>query len=257
MKNIEFGCNTFTVDDQFKKSPYDTLYALKEMGYSYTEDSVFGLYSAAKLRDMLNKSGMRMLSLHCMTEDLEKWFDPIVEFVENIQGGTKYIGCPVLRGSSRNEEGYKIEAGVMNQLGKRLKERGLKYVYHNHAFEFESYGDKCGQDILLEYTDPEYVNFELDTYWIKFAGQDPVEYIRKFAGRCPVVHLKDLTTDEDKKKAPFAPVGEGILDFEKIISTAMECGVKDFLVEQDVKYKPSLECAKSSCDTIKKILEIL
>jgi len=256
MKKTEFGCNTFTVSDEFEKAPYDTLYALKEMGYSYIEASAFGQYSAAALKDMLNKSGLRMLSLHCMIEHLESWFDPITEYVENMQAGTKYIGCPVLRGSMRTKEGYKTEAEVMNRLGKRLKKRGLKYVYHNHNFEFERFGDVCGQDILFEYTDPEYVNFQLDTFWIAFAGLDPVEYIKKFAGRCPVMHLKDMTDDEDKKQAPFAPVGEGVLDFEKIILTALECGVKEFLVEQDVKYKPQLECAKSSSDTIKRILKI-
>jgi sugar phosphate isomerase/epimerase len=252
MKNIEYGCCIFTVDDEFARAPYETLYALKEMGYSYTEFGNFGEHSVSTWKNLFNKSGVGLKSLHFNIEYMEAWFEHIVEFIESMQAGTRYIGCPALRsGKSDTVVGYLEEAEVMNKLGRRFKERGLQFVYHNHAFEFENLGGKLGLDILFENTDPDDVKFELDTFWIKYGGQDPVEYIEKFAGRCPVIHLKDIT--ESKQ---FAPVGEGILDFGKIIPAAIKCGAKDFLVEQDEKHKPSLECAKISSNTIKKILNL-
>ena len=255
MKNIEFGCCIFTVDDEFAKAPYETLYALKEMGYSYTESGEFGVHSTATWKDLFNKSGIGLKSIHVSINYMEMWFEHIVEFIENMQAGTRYIGCPFLRsGKADSIDGYLEEAETMSKLGKRFKERGLQFVYHNHDYEFKDLDSNgtFGLDILRENSDPEYLKFELDTFWIKYGGQDPVNYIKKFAGRCPVIHLKDITPDRI-----FAPVGEGILEFDKIIPAALECGVKDFLVEQDEKRKPSLECAKSSSDTVKKILKNL
>jgi len=251
MKKIEIGCCIFTVDDEFESAPYETLYALKNMGYSYTESGNFGVHSTATWRDLFNKSGIGLKSIHVNIEYMEMWYEHIVEFIENMQAGTRYIVCPVLRsGKSDSIDGYLEEAEAMNKLGKRFKERGLQFLYHHHAYEFKDLNGRVGLDILFENTDPDYVKFQLDTFWIKYGGQEPVDYIKKFAGRCPVIHLRDITDDRQS-----VLVGEGILDFNEIIKTAIECGVKDFLVEQDIKRKPSLECAKSSIDTLRKILK--
>ena len=254
MKDIKFGCCIFTVDDEFEKAPYETLYTLKDMGYSYTESGNFGVHSTATWRSLFNKSGIGLKSVHVNIEYMEMWFEHVVEFIENMQAGTRYIVCPVLRGGKSDSiEKYFEEAEAMNKLGRRFKERGLQFLYHNHAYEFRDLDSNgtFGLDVLFENTD-DCVKFELDTFWVKYGGQEPVAYIEKFAGRCPVIHLRDMTEDRQS-----VLVGEGILDFEKIIKTAISCGVKDFLIEQDIKRKPSLECAKSSSDTIKKILNNL
>lgn len=249
MNEIKYGIQLFTVCNEFAKKPYETLYALKDMGYSYVESGEFAL-SASQWKSALAKSGLSLCCNHISIGYLESWFDMVMEYNDAL--GNRYIGYPHLRkGKSESANGYLEEAEVMNHMGKKLKERGYTLIYHNHAFEFKQFGGKYGLDILFENTDPDLVKFELDTYWITFGGEDPVKYIKKFAGRCDIIHLKDMDNAKDRN---FYEVGEGILDFKAIISAAQESGAKYMLVEQDSSKRPQMESARISSENIKKII---
>jgi sugar phosphate isomerase/epimerase len=120
-------------------------------------------------------------------------------------------------------------AEVLTTLGKKCDAAGLKLLYHNHDFEFKK-GENGNApiDYLLENTDPKYVNFEMDLYWVAKAGADPVAYFKKYPGRFKEWHVKDM--DEQGR---FAPVGEGSIDFKSILAAKQLSGMKYYFVEQD------------------------
>ncbi|MCC2684252.1 MAG: sugar phosphate isomerase/epimerase, partial [Paenibacillaceae bacterium] len=103
-------------------------------------------------------------------------------------------------------------------------------LYYNHNWEFERFDGKYVIELLMEETDPEWVKFEPDVYWIKRGGEDPAEFLRKLAGRCPLVHIKDMEPGEEQF---FAEIGEGIIDFHQVADRAKEAGAEWLVVEQD------------------------
>ena len=105
-------------------------------------------------------------------------------------------------------------------------------------------------DIIYEKTDPNYFQAQIDVYWVQYAGVDPAAYIRKYPGRCPMIHLKDM--EKGPAKA-FAEVGNGILDLKEIFAASEEVGVQWYIVEQDTCKRPTLESVKISIDNLRKM----
>ena len=154
-------------------------------------------------------------------------------------------------------------------IGQKAKEAGLVLLYHNHDFEFRKLENgQCGIDYLYENIPADLLQTELDQCWVKYAGYDPVEYLQKYSGRSPVVHLKDffvqgkqegdpyalIGLDEGEKKAntafEFRPLGQGVQDIPAIIAASKAAGSKWLVVEQDNPSmgKTPLESAKMSID---------
>ncbi|RXG14615.1 sugar phosphate isomerase/epimerase [Leeuwenhoekiella aestuarii] len=134
-------------------------------------------------------------------------------------------------------------ANILSTLGEKCHEAGLKLVYHNHDFEFKKGEDGITlMDYLLENTDPELVNFQMDLYWVTKAGADPVAYFEKYPGRFKLWHVKDMD-DEGR----FAPVGEGTIDFARILAEKEKSGMQYYFVEQDQTFNHTpLEAIKIS-----------
>ena len=154
-------------------------------------------------------------------------------------------------------------------IGQKAKDAGLVLLYHNHDFEFRKLENgQCGLDYLYENIPADLLQTQLDQCWVKYAGYEPVEYLQKYSGRSPVVHLKDfhvegkqegdpyalIGLDEGEKKAntafEFRPLGHGVQDIPAIIAASKAAGSKWFVVEQDNPSmgKTALECAKMSID---------
>ena len=180
---------------------------------------------------------------------LEESFNHIAEFNRSI--GNNRIVCPYLREERRQDlDGYRSVARTLNKIGKKCKDIGFEFYYHNHAFEFKDYEGKCGFDILIEETDPELVRFEIDTCWVKFGGRNPAKFIKSLAGRCQIIHLKDLEAGD---KIVFREVGEGIIDFNDVFRACSNSSVDWFVVEQDVCATNALECVETSLCNINKL----
>jgi len=187
--------------------------------------------------------------------------------------GIKYAVVPYLPEPYQPKNGRFAE--VYEQIAKLCeiaKGYGLTMLYHNHDFEFFKLGDQYALDLLYENVPA--LGTELDTCWINVGGEDPVEYIEKYAGRAPVVHLKDFVMPGKKpaklydligvkddrvtetEKFGFRPLGDGVQNFPAIIEAARSAGTEWLIVEQD---SPSLgmtalECAAKSVKYIKSIL---
>jgi len=176
---------------------------------------------------------------------LEDELDAIMGY--SLEIGNPYVVCSFLPEDRREDEaGLRTTAQSLNRIGAACMERGLQFCYHNHAFEFETFGGRYGLDILYDATEPHLVRAEVDTYWVQFAGLDPAELIRRYGERVTLVHLKDM----DPQDRSFAEVGEGTLDWEAIFAASEEARTEWYVVEQDHCKRPPLQ---SVCLSLKNL----
>lgn len=237
----------YTVRDESQKDFVGTLRKVAEMGYPAVQLSGTGDLSAKDLRKLLDDLGLKVAGAHVNLDALENELEQQMTYF--LEVGTIDLVVPALPQARRaDKNGYKQVADSMNAMGQRLKDARMRLSYHNHAFEFEKFDGEFALDLLLGWSDPEFVNWEPDVYWIKYGGQDPAAYIRKYSGRCPLVHLKDMTADASPT---FAEVGEGILDWPAILKASEENDAEWYVVEQDRSARPSLEAAKLSLQHLK------
>ncbi|NLG37019.1 MAG: sugar phosphate isomerase/epimerase [Clostridiales bacterium] len=244
------------------------------MGYHGVEFA--GLYgnAPADVKAMLGETGLFPISAHVPINDLLA--DP-----DGVIGGYALIGCPFIAISYLPEqrrpgsEGFEQTLGDIAAIAEAVKKRGMQLLYHNHDFEFESIGGEYALDILYRTIPADLLGTQIDTCWVNVAGVDPAAYIRKYAGRAPVVHLKDFYMGTRQKGAAlyeligdtaaprqprstdfeFRPVGHGVQDFPEILKASEEAGAQWVVVEQDMPSmgKSAMECAKMSIDTLKKL----
>lgn len=205
-----------------------TLEEVRKAGYQEVETAGFFDLSAAEFKKILDDNGLRATGMHVgATSQL---MGPINESIENAMTlGASYIVCPWIMAEERGSlDEYRLHAERMNQAGRLIKQAGLQFAYHNHDFEFERFGDTVAYDLLLEETDPDLVQMELDLFWIVKAGYDPVEYFINYPGRFPLCHLKDRTADGD-----MVAVGDGAIDFETILNSRFQAGLRHYYTEHD------------------------
>jgi sugar phosphate isomerase/epimerase len=180
----------YTVREDLARDLAGTVAAIARMGYPALQMAWFSFEpETADLRRLLDDVGLRVAGCHVFLEELERRLEFEVE--RCLALGTPDVIIPWLRPERRT--GYRRLAELINALGARCKALGAQLHYHNHEFEYEREDGRRAIDILLGATDPLLVKFEPDVYWITVAGADPVEELRRYAGLCPIIHLKDMT----------------------------------------------------------------
>lgn len=241
----------YTVRDLTSKDFAGTLKQVSDIGYRYVELAGYGnLKTAAEARKALDDAGLKVSGAHAPIDALEKDLNKVMD--ENEAVGNTHIICPWIGEDRRNDAAaWKAFGASLNKIGRAVHERGFDFAYHNHSFEYHQFDGKTGYDILWESTEPHLVLAEVDVYWVKHGGEDPVARINKLGERCAFLHLKDMAKGDEKK---FAPVGTGILDFKAILEAAGKVGTKFGCVEQDNCYgMPPLESIKISFENLKKL----
>lgn len=147
------------------------------------------------------------------------------------EAGQKFMMCSFLFPQDRKTaDDYKKIGELFNRSGEVCKKAGIQFGYHNHDFEFQTIDGQLPYDLLLKETDSKLVKMELDLYWATHAGIEPLELFRKNPGRFPLVHLKDMAKTE---KREFAEVGNGSIDFQRILDARKLAGIEHYFVEQD------------------------
>lgn len=238
----------YTVRDDAARDFPRTLRHVREIGYEAVELAGTHNMSASDLAGVLNELELKIAAAHVGLEALEGGLDEILPYYNDL--GCPFLVIPYLPESRRRDEtAYRDLGAVLNRIGSSVRGAGMQLCYHNHDFEFQKIGGngEMGMDLLLLETDPELVKIELDTFWVKKAGLDPVAYLNQYPGRTPLIHLKDMTGDE---RATFAEVGEGVMDFGAIFGAAEQAGAVCYVVEQDVCERPALESARISFDNL-------
>jgi len=221
------GVQLYTLRKLMAESVPKTLQLVSGIGYREVE--LAGLFgeSPENFRRMLDGEGLKAPSSHVPLEILEENFSAVLEAAVTL--GHKFLVLPYLQENRRKAlDDYKSLAQKMNHWGEACHKAGLKFAYHNHAFEFEVIDNKIPYDILVTQTDPNYVFLEMDLYWMAKAKQDPLSYFNAYPGRFPLWHIKDMNLDGD-----ITDVGEGIINFSKIFSAERLSGLEHGFIEHD------------------------
>ncbi len=256
------GLALYTVREDMSKDPVETLEKVAGTGYAYVEAAGYkeGKYYGMEpdeFKKSLMKLGLTPMSTHQSTITLEN-ADQLISDAK--AAGFRYFVIPVPPEGhyTRDPETQKRHmdgdleplVDMLNTIGKKCKDQGLSLLYHNHDFEYEKNAQGVVPiEYMIENTNPEYVNFQMDLYWVTKAGSDPLAYFNKYPGSFKAWHVKDM--DEEGN---FAPVGTGTIDFKRILKEKEMSGMQFYLVEQDRNFKtPPLEAIKISHKSLVKL----
>lgn len=235
------GLQLYTVRDPMEKDAIGTLERVAALGYRNLETYGFDPASlkyynrpAVEFKKVLNGLGLTTTTGHY---DLHAYLaqpaSAMTAYVDRcIQGAhalnQQYITWAWLDPQSRTLESFKLVAQRLNLIGAQAAKAGLKVAYHNHDFEFTPQAGTTGYDIIMQETDPDLVKLQLDLYWVAHAGtRTPHELFEKQPGRFTMWHLKDM----DKSKR-YSELGNGTIDFTKIMPDANLAGLENYFVEQ-------------------------
>ncbi|MEO6497926.1 MAG: sugar phosphate isomerase/epimerase [Mucilaginibacter sp.] len=230
------GLQLYTLGD-INKDVNGSMKKVAAAGYSlvetsgYTEANRFWGVAAKEFKTIINNNGLTSPSgLYGI--DMKGDFEDLKKFIEAAATvGQKYLVAPWLYEEWRKTaDDYKTIAHKLNEAGELTKKAGIQMAYHNHDFEFKDFGGKNGLDILLEETDPQLVKVEMDIYWIVRGGGDPVTLFKKYPGRFPLWHVKDMDKIDSKRNTE---VGTGTIDFKNIFAHAKLAGLDYPFVEQE------------------------
>lgn len=236
----------FTLRDFCGKGFEGVLKRVADIGFRAVEFGGFHDTPVADLRKALDRCGLTAVSAHIGLDRLENDIEGVVSDARAL--GLQYVVCPWIPDELRRNAGdYRKLAGILQKAGERVRRDQLQLCYHHHAFEFEVFDGKSGLQWLRDQTDAGALKFQIDTYWVHDAGEDPAAYIRGLGSRCAMIHLKDRATD-----GTFGEVGSGTLNFPSIFEAAGAAGVGVFIVEQDSCPRDPFDCISSSLNFLRK-----
>jgi sugar phosphate isomerase/epimerase len=166
---------------------------------------------------------------------------------EAAEGGLEYLVCAAI--PTKTMDDVKIAVDVFGKAGEACKKAGVQFVFHNHSFEFVPINGVVPYDYIMANTDKDLVKSELDLGWATVAGQNPLEIFKKYHGRIPLWHVKDM----DKATKEPTEIGSGYIDFKPIFDASHKSGMKYFFIEQDEPPKP-MENVTNDYNNLKKVL---
>jgi sugar phosphate isomerase/epimerase len=232
------GLQLYSFRHEFAKDVPGTLQKISAMGIRLIEGGgTYGL-PMKEYRELLEKNDLTMISMGASFNELDSNANAVV--AEAKEFGAKYVMCAWI---PHNDVFTIADAdkaiAVFNRAGKLLMENGIIFCYHAHGYEFESYNGRTLFDYMALRMNPIYANFEMDVFWVKQAGQDPISLLRRYPRRFPLMHLKDRKpgtpgsrdghADEDSNVV----LGTGDVGIADIMKAAKEYGVRNFFIEDE------------------------
>jgi sugar phosphate isomerase/epimerase len=232
------GIQLYTLRDLQAADLPGTLALLAGIGYPEVELFTLQGRTAAEFRAALDAVGLRAIGAHVGIDRWRSELDTVLDEAQTL--GMPYVGVPgVFPNPPATLESYSALAREFNRYGEAAADRGLRFYYHNHNFEFTRDRGRRLYDVLLDETDPDLVFFELDLYWIVTAGADPLDYLGRYdQARWPLFHVKDRNAAGE-----FADLGEGNIDFGRIFRALENKHYHHYLVERDTQPDPARTAA--------------
>jgi len=229
------GAQLYTVRDFTKTLPEieKTLERVSEIGYTAIQISGFGPVDPAELARLVEGSGLTVAATHTGWPRFLNELDAVIE--EHRMWGCRHPAIGGLPPEYHTGEGIRRFVDELTPIAGRLAAAGMDFSYHNHNRELARIDGQTWLGRLYELADPSILKAEIDTYWIQAGGGDPAEWIRRCAGREPLLHLKDMCITPEREQR-FAEIGEGNLNWPAILAAAEQGGVEYLLVEQDKSY---------------------
>lgn len=248
----KIGLQLYTVRRELETDFAGTLEKVAALGFREVEFAGYFKHTPREVRAILARYQLSSPSAHISTAALRGNLQEEIEAAQAI--GHQYLVCGYLPAEERRSvDDYKKLVELLNRAGERLKKVGIEFGYHNHDFEFATIvgGEgKLPYDMILAGTVPRLVKMELDLYWITKAGQDPLKYFSAYPGRFPLIHVKDM---DATPRHFFTEVGQGTIDFKKILAAARKAGVEHYFVEQDETTASPFSSIKLSIDYLKRL----
>lgn len=254
-KNLkDIGIQLYTLRDVMPADPVGVLKQVAAMGYTQIEsyEGDRGMFWGMDNRDfskLMGNLGMKIISSHT---DIHKEFERKAALAAEID--MHYLVCP-WAGAQKTLDDYKRLADLFNEKGRVCRENGIRFAYHNHEYTFLPVEGSLPHDILMTYTDPDLVTFEMDVYWVVTAGEDPVHWLKKYPGRWRLSHIKDRKKNIALTKTDATCVlGTGEIDWPRVLKTAVEEGMEFFFVEQEQYDKmSSMDAARLNAGYLKNL----
>ncbi len=267
MKKFKIGLQLYSVRDAIEKDLVGTLKAVKAMGYDYIESAGAGFYGlgADEAKALLEEIGLTLISVHSRDTS-----DEVLSLYQTL--GVKNYTIPYYAAQDFKDN-WEGTLAYFKETSEKVAKYGMRLFYHNHDFEFEQMGDKKIIDKIYTELPEGVIAPQFDVCWVTYGGSEPAEYIRKYAHKnMTMAHLKDFTCQGAVKGAVyelieggqvkkskeenlfrFRPVGQGVVDFDKVLAAAEDAGIDVLIVEQDQSYEiSSLEAVKQSREYLKK-----
>lgn len=268
-EKLPVGIQVYGLRDLLENTPENfkaVMQQVREMGYDGVE--LAGLYGLTPeyVKAVLDEVGLIPISAHVAFAEMMEDIDKVIRDYSVI--GVKYLVMPYMAEEYRpvNPEGFEKFLPLLNEMGQKIHDAGMTFLYHNHDFEFVKLPDgRWGYDAMFEAIPHDNLMSELDTCWCDVATGQAPEFVKKYTNRIPVVHLKDyikkgdvknmykligIDSEEDEKDTGyfgFRPVGFGQMIWEPVLEAALEADAKWVIVEQDEHYETDpLECARRS-----------
>ena len=266
--SLPIALQLYLVRNEIEADFRGTLEKVKKMGYDGVEFAGIEGHTPEEIKQMCDEIGLIPMSAHV-------GYQEYVDDLEKVVSDYSTIGCKYLvisANSSRRfapgKERYEEFIETVNRVGERVNKAGISLLYHNHSREFATYEGKYILDVYYDATSPDILKAQIDTCWVSVAGIDPVEYVKKYTGRVPVLHLKDFYYD----KAAFTPdlsgdahpvprdldyrsIGDGLENIPALLDAAKEAKCEWIVVELDNPSKgmTALECAEKSISYLKNL----
>ena len=261
----------FSVRDDMSADFEGTLRKVKELGFQGVEFAGLFGHDAETVKKLLEEIGLEAVSAHISIDEFLANPESVIDAYVKI--GCKYAAIPYLVQERRpGEAKWEQTVEEIKKIAVMAKAKGLQLMYHNHDFEFVEINGKYALDELYDTISPDLLETEIDTCWVNVAGVNPASYVRQYAGRATILHLKDfaggktdnmyeligIESDKPKytKAFEFRPIGYGKQDVPTLLEAAEAAGTKWLVVEQDSPSmgKTPIECAQMSINYLKTLL---
>jgi sugar phosphate isomerase/epimerase len=234
------GIQLYMVREDMEKDPVGTLAQLGKMGYTQIESyggnkGIFWGYTNTEFNRIVRANGLTLISTHYAGDN--KGFEETAAKAAEI--GMKYLIYP-WKGPQKNIDDFKKIADEFNGYGAICKKQGLRFAYHPHDYPYKMVDGQLPIDVLLDHTDPELVDFEIDFYYPVTEGKDPEAYVKKYHPRFRLCHMRDVLKDRlpaGSEEESACDLGTGVIDYPHLLAACLDNGMEYFFVEQSRFYQ--------------------
>jgi sugar phosphate isomerase/epimerase len=236
---VPVGLQLYSLRAQFGKDVPGTLDKVRDLGIHYVE--LAGTYNLApeRFNAELHSRKLDAVSAHFPFDRFRKDPEGIAKEAKAL--GLKYAGCAWIDHKDPFDEKTCRDAiAAFNKAAEILAQNGIKCMYHTHGYEFQPHGDGTLFDLLVKETNPKFMNFEMDVFWVVHAGQDPVKLLQKYPGRWALLHIKGMKDSTPtglltghSEVTNDVPLGTGKIDYAPIFSAAKKSGAKFYFIEDE------------------------
>ncbi len=235
------GVEAYTFRKSFPVDVATTLDTIRLMGFTEIEGGG-GKMPPEEFKKLCDAKGISIPSMGVSYEFLNKYPDSLASMARQL--GATYVMCawiPHKNNVLTYEDAVKA-VNDFNRIGEYLKGRGIIFCYHAHGYEFQPYENGTLLDYIIKNSNPQYVSFEMDIFWIQFGGGDPVALLKKYGDRWKLMHLKDMRKGTKKDLTGLTgpendvPLGTGEIDIPAILKEANKIGIKHFFIEDESNF---------------------